>query len=88
MVDDVMVEPACEPTDERVSRRIIGGCREDMIHAVVKLTAVRGKVVLSMVCVVWNTSVTAKPTNTWTKRNAPATRSGDFPSTITGKTSM
>src|SRR6202451_733833 len=44
MVDDVMVEPACEPTDERVFRRIIGRCREDVIHAVVKLTTVRGKV--------------------------------------------
>ena len=44
MVDDVMVEPAREPTDERVFRRIIGRCREDVIHAVVKLTAVRGKV--------------------------------------------
>src|SRR6201998_2874251 len=44
MVDDVMVEPAREPTDERVFRRIIGRCREDVIHAIVKLTAVRGKV--------------------------------------------
>src|SRR6202050_1332929 len=44
MVDDVMVEPAGEPTDERVFRRIIGRCREDVIHAVVKLTTARGKV--------------------------------------------
>src|SRR5580692_11200212 len=44
MVDDVMVEPAREPTDERVFRRIIGGCREDVIHAVVKFTTVRRKV--------------------------------------------
>src|SRR5580704_3972985 len=44
MVDDVMVEPAREPTDERVFRRIIGRCREDVIHAIVKLTTVRGKV--------------------------------------------
>src|SRR5580658_1902955 len=44
MVNDVMVEPTGEPTDERVFRRIIGRCREDVIHAVVKLTAVRGKV--------------------------------------------
>src|SRR5580658_6012486 len=44
MVDDVMVESASEPTDERVFRRIIGRCREDVIHAVVKLTTVRRKV--------------------------------------------
>src|SRR5271155_3893766 len=44
MVDDVMVEPAREPTDERVFRRVIGRGREDVIHAVVKLAAVRGKV--------------------------------------------
>src|SRR5208337_2186043 len=44
MVDDVMVEPAREPTDERAFRRIIGRCREDVIHAVVKLFTVRRKV--------------------------------------------
>src|SRR5271154_301366 len=44
MVDDVMVEAAHEPTDKRIFRRIIGRCREDVIHAVVKLTAVRGEV--------------------------------------------
>src|SRR5271155_5556576 len=44
MVDDVMVEAAGEPTDERVFRRIIGRCREDVIHTVVKLTTVGGKV--------------------------------------------
>src|ERR1700722_11402380 len=44
MGEDVMVDPASEPTDERVFRRIIGRCREDVIHAVVKLTTVRGKV--------------------------------------------
>jgi len=44
MVDDVMVEPTHEPTDKRVFRRIIGRCREDVIHAVVKLSTVRGKV--------------------------------------------
>src|ERR1700688_3271591 len=44
MVDDVMVKPAHEPTDKRVFGCIIGGCREDVIHAVVNLTTVRGKV--------------------------------------------
>src|ERR1700684_3492234 len=44
MVDDMMVEPAHQPTDKRVFRRIIGRCREDVIHAVVKLSTVRGKV--------------------------------------------
>ena len=44
MMDDVMVEPAGEPTYDRVTRRVIGRCREDVIHAVVKLAAVRGKV--------------------------------------------
>ena len=44
MVNDVMVEPAREPSDERGFRRIIGRGREDVIHAVVELTAVCGKV--------------------------------------------
>src|ERR1700751_4306513 len=44
MVDDVMVKPARKPTNERVFRRIIGRRREDVIHAVLKLTPVRGKV--------------------------------------------
>src|SRR5271154_6783232 len=44
MMDDVMVEAASEPTYERVTRRIIGRCREDVIHAVIKLAAARGKV--------------------------------------------
>src|SRR5580700_2387790 len=44
MVDDVMVEATREPTDDRVFRRIIGRCREDVIDPVVKLTTVRGKV--------------------------------------------
>ena len=88
MVDDVMVEPASEPTDERVFRRIIGRCCEDVIHAVLKLTTVRGKVGAVDGVRRLNTSVTAKPTNKWTRRNAPATSRGDFPSTITGKTSM
>src|ERR1700733_3202093 len=44
MVDDVMVEAAGEPTDEGVFRRIIGCCREDVIHTVFKLATIRGKV--------------------------------------------
>src|ERR1700757_617043 len=44
MVDDVMVETAREPADERVFRRIIGRRREDVIDAVFKLTTVRRKV--------------------------------------------
>src|ERR1700751_5926974 len=44
MMDDVVVKPAGEPTYERITRRIIGCCREGVIHAVVKLTAARGKV--------------------------------------------
>src|SRR5271155_1083910 len=44
MVHDVMVEPAGEPTDERVFRRIIGRCREDVVHAVVKLTTAPGEI--------------------------------------------
>src|SRR5215469_11049134 len=44
MVDDVMVQPTGEPAHKRVFGRVIGcGC-EDVIHAVVKLAAVRGKV--------------------------------------------
>ena len=44
MVDDVMVQPTREPTDERLFRCIIGGGREDVIHAVIKFTAVGRKV--------------------------------------------
>src|ERR1700722_3959647 len=44
MVSDMVVEAAREPSDERVFRRIIGCCREDMVDAIVKLAAVCGKV--------------------------------------------
>src|ERR1035438_8944300 len=44
MMDDVVVEPASEPTYKRVTRRIIGRCSENVIHAVVKLAAIGGKV--------------------------------------------
>ena len=44
MMDDMMVEPARKPTYQRVTRRIIGRCREDVIDAVVKLAAAGGKV--------------------------------------------
>src|SRR5580704_219173 len=44
MMDDMMVEPACQPTDERVRGRVVGGCREDVIDPVVKLAAAQGKV--------------------------------------------
>src|SRR5580692_5719855 len=44
MMDDVMVEPANEPTYDRVICRIIGCCREDVIDAVIKLAAIRREV--------------------------------------------
>ena len=44
VVDDVMVQPAHEPTDKRIFRRIIGRRREDVIHAVIKLTTILRKV--------------------------------------------
>src|ERR1035438_370860 len=44
VVDDVMIEAAREPTYKRVFRRIIGRCREDVVHAVFKLATIRGKV--------------------------------------------
>ena len=40
MMDDVMVEPANEPAYDRVLGRVIGGGREDVIDAVVKLAAI------------------------------------------------
>src|SRR5208283_1683096 len=43
-MDYMVIEPASKPTDERLSRRIVGRCCEDMINPVVKLAAVRGKV--------------------------------------------
>src|ERR1700727_1908829 len=39
MMDDVMVEPARERPYERVSGRIIGCCREDVIYPIIKLVA-------------------------------------------------
>ena len=40
MMDYMMVEPARKPSYERVTRRIIGRGREDVIDAAVKLAAV------------------------------------------------
>src|SRR5271157_3739356 len=44
MMDYMVVESASKPTNERVSRGIVGRCREDVIDPVVKLAAVQGKV--------------------------------------------
>src|SRR5487761_1106507 len=44
MMDDMVIEPACQPTDERVRGRVVGRCREDVIDPVVKLVAAQGKV--------------------------------------------
>src|SRR6202008_1012144 len=44
MMDYMVIEPASKPTDERVSRRVVGRCCEDMKNPVVKLAAARGKV--------------------------------------------
>src|SRR5277367_3731745 len=44
VVNDVMVEPAREPTNQRVFGRIIGRGRKDVIYAVFKLVTIRRKV--------------------------------------------
>src|SRR5579863_6388104 len=44
MMDDMVVESASKPTDERASRRVIGRRREDVIDPVVKLVAAQRKV--------------------------------------------
>lgn len=44
MMDDVVIEATGEPPDKRVFCRIIGRCCKDVIHAVVKLTAVQGEI--------------------------------------------
>ena len=44
VVDDVVVEPADKPADKRVFCRIISGGGEDVIHAIVELTAVSREV--------------------------------------------
>src|SRR5208282_3715206 len=44
MMDDMVVEPASKPTYKRVFRRIIGRCREDVVHAVFKLATIGRKV--------------------------------------------
>src|ERR1700722_5371381 len=43
VVDNVMVKPAHEPTDQRVFGCIIARCREDMKHPILKPTTVRGE---------------------------------------------
>ena len=40
MMDYMMVEPPRQPSYERVTRRIIGCCREDVIDAIIELAAV------------------------------------------------
>src|SRR5579863_6523355 len=44
MMDDMVVEPAHQPADERGLSRVVGRGREDMIDPVVKLVAAQGKV--------------------------------------------
>ena len=44
MMDYMVIEPASKPTDERLSRRVVGRCRENVIDPVVELAAARGKV--------------------------------------------
>ena len=44
MMDDMVVESAHQPTDERVRGRVVGRCRKDVIDPVVKLAAAQGKV--------------------------------------------
>src|SRR5579862_5681558 len=44
MMDDMVVEPPNKPIDKRVSRCIVGRCREDVIDPVLKLVAAQGKV--------------------------------------------
>lgn len=44
MMDDMVVEPAHKPTDERICGRVVSGCREDVVDPVVKLAAARGEV--------------------------------------------
>ena len=43
-MDDVMVQPAGQPADNRVFGRVIGRGREDVIHAILELAAVGGEV--------------------------------------------
>src|SRR5579864_427733 len=44
MMDDMVIEPTSKPTDERLSRRVIGRRRENVIDPIVKLTAAQRKV--------------------------------------------
>ncbi len=86
---NVMIEPACEPTYKWVVRRIIGRCREDVIHAVIKFVAVQGKNTCCRSCALFgNTRDTLNPMIRWTRTNAPTTSRGDLPSTAIGKMSM
>ena len=44
MMDDVVVQSTGEPADNRVFCRVVGGGREDVIHAILELAAVGGEV--------------------------------------------
>jgi len=44
MMNNVMVEPTCEPTHDRVRSCIVSRGGEDVINAIIKLVAARGKV--------------------------------------------
>src|SRR5215472_1557305 len=44
MMDDMVIESAGKPSDQRVLGRVVGGRREDVMDPVIELVAVRGKV--------------------------------------------
>ena len=44
MMDDMVIEPASKPTDQWLSRRVVGRCRENVIDPVVKLAAAHWEV--------------------------------------------
>ena len=44
MMHYMVIEPAGKPTDERLSRRVVSRCGEDVIDPVVKFAAAQGKV--------------------------------------------
>ena len=62
VMDDVMIQAAYQPADQRILRCVVRRRGEDVVDAVFKLAAMQGKYVSSMTWVVWKTSTTLIPT--------------------------
>ena len=88
MMDDMVIESAGKPSDQRVLGRVVGGRREDVMDPVIELVAVRGKVRAVDHVRGLEYERNAQTEIKWESTKAKATSRGDFPSKTTGKISM